>query len=885
MSPSVRVRPNSPDNTHHISLSGLGRTFGLKLERGAKSIIESPVSPSNIMKTGGVKKYGDFDPAFATIEMRTWEGGRGGEFLSDDPTKYYDGYGWTLSPGVWHQAPQWTWGEGYYGADLLMPGGKRRDVGNSVKWNALLSTNHIARSFVDQGTAHDMSRVQSWVRRIGTPPATLTVRVTTAATTAGGDGRIATSVGAGIATLESSACESLESFVWEAALTSIAAGDNTQTGTTTHNYWVELYTTAAGTDANHWEIGYNSSAAGNGSTSLKGDGTSGNWTASTVNFYLRVIPEPLRRKWHLFHMDRMLYAADEKEDGTTDMSIYMNGDRGLSTKTGGGGGTTAILYDAGKSWAANIFIGATVAIIRGTGAGQLAIVTGNASTSLDTTWAIAPGTDSEYVIYDTLEWTKLSSNIISSVGKKPVKDVTVGGDVAYFAFGASTMIGMLSWATSLHVADKSSVADSSIADFLDFFSDPVAGPQVYRAISSAGEVSRADLQNFSTLLTFSSGIACGGSGYPFTNLQDYNNQMHAFKEDSIWSIANDRSAKINVGLDAFASSNNGRAVATQNLFMYFGWSHSVERLGNGVVDDVGPWKGAGLKPGHQGPASVLTPVIAWTLEGVDAGTTGQSCMLAWNGRGWHEIYRVHSTGYRVENAIFQSNPGGRPRLWMSVGGDLVSMQFPKDTLNPRNDKEIHYQHEAVLETGIIDMDAVQLKKLFGKVYGVTKNLASSQARIYAEYQLDDDIASTQWTPLGSFIRSPIDNLNIRRGNKHALRMRYRGLTENSTVPTIMEAAVVKAVARTPVRRQWTIRSVTGDFQVDAQGLQDADPDDFYLWLQDVAVATEPILMRSAWEAMDNIYVFAEHPVLSREYTTPDGYWGGGLQMVIREIEE
>ena len=232
----------------------------------------------------------------------------------------------------------------------------------------------------------------------------------------------------------------------------------------------------------------------------------------------------------------------------------------------------------------------------------------------------------------------------------------------------------------------------------------------------------------------------------------------------------------------------------------------------------------------------------------------------------------------------QNNEGANPRLWMSVGGDLLCQRWPKDTLNPRNDGGIHYQHESVIETGTIDMNAMQLPKLFGKVNAVTKNLASTQAQIYAEYQLDDKIGSTNWLPIGRFNRSPVDTLIVRRGNKHAIRMRYRALTQNSTVSAQLQAMTVKAVARTPVRRQWTLRAITGDFQVDAQGLDDSDPDDFYAWMQDAAVSAEPLLMHSAWEAMDNIYVYAEHPVLQRLYTTPDGNWGGGLNLTLREID-
>lgn len=868
---NVSVKPNNPGNTHEIAISGLGRTWGIKLERGAKSIVEAPVKPSNIERGGGVKKYGDFDPNFAHIEMRTWEGGRGGEFLSDDPTKYADGYGWSLSPGVWHQAPQWHWGEGYYVADNLMPGSRRRDVGNSVRWRSLASTTHLARSFVDQGDAYAMTRAQLWVRRIGTPPAPLSLRLATSASDRPSSAAVAT------ATLNSTDTEALESFVWEAQLSS--AGNTTQSGTTTDNYWLEVFTTAAGTAANHWEVGYNSSAAGNGSTSLIGDGTSGGWAASSVHFYFRVIPEPLRRKWHFFHMDRALYAIDERKDRTSDTALYINGDRGKCSSNA----TTAAVTDGTKAWPANLWNTATVAIIRGPGSGQSSPISTNLSTIMGVSLQVAPTSESEYVIYDTHEWTGISSAIVSSIGNDPVKSVAVAGNVAYFAFGNSTHIGRLTWATSVHQAAKDS---TNFADHLDFFASPVTGPELWRAISSLGEVSRASLPStFSSAMSFSSGIAVGSTGYPFTNLKDYNDQMFAFKEDSIWVIKNDRASKLNIGLDAFASSNNGRAAMAQNLFLFMSWSHSLERLYQGTLDDIGPWKGEGLKPGHQGPISALAPVIAWTVAGINAGTTGRSAVMAWNGRGWHEHFRAPTTGYEMENLIFQSNPNARPRLWMSVGGDIISQQFPKDTLNPRNDKGIHYQHEAVMETGIIDMNAVQLSKLFGRVWAITKNLASSQAVIHAEYQLDDDIGSSNWISIGRFRRSPIDKLDIRRGNKHALKMRYRGLTQNSTVPTEMQAAVVKAVARTPTRRQWTVRAVTGDFQVDAQGLTDANPDDFYMWLQDAAVNTEPLLMRSTWEAMDNVYVYAEHPVLNRLYATPDGDWGGGLQLVVREIED
>src|SRR3990167_2450947 len=237
----VSVRPNSAANTHHISLSGLGRTFGVRLERGAKSIIEAPIQPSNVERGGGVKKFGDFDPQFAHIEMRDWTGGRGGEFLSDDPSMFYDGYGWSLTPGMWYQAPQWWWGEfrgpstavstvaNSEAADNFMPGALRSSAGYSVQWYGLASTTHLARSFQQQGSSYIMQRVQTWVRKIGEPPAPLNVRILSSATTAGGAGRPASSAAAGTTVqLLSSDVEPLESFVWTASMTTAS----TQSGTT-----------------------------------------------------------------------------------------------------------------------------------------------------------------------------------------------------------------------------------------------------------------------------------------------------------------------------------------------------------------------------------------------------------------------------------------------------------------------------------------------------------------------------------------------------------------------------------------------------------------------------------------------------------------------------
>jgi len=877
---SVYVRPESPGATHHISLQGGGRIWGIKLRRGARSIVESPITPSNIEKGGGGgKKFGDFDPSFAHIEMRDWSGGRGNEFFTNDPTQYYDGYGWTMTPGVWHQAPQWSFGEmTTLTGDNLMPGATRFRVGRSMQWQSLASTRHYARSFTQSSGAYNIKRVQTWIRRFGVPPAPLSVIVTTNANTTA-----ATSGTTNRVQLESTDTDELESFVWTATLSSVVAQD----GSTSKAVWVHLFTTVAGGEANHWELGYNTSAA-TGSSAVVGDGTTANWTASTVHFYFRTAPAKLAkrgRRWKLFEMERATYAVSIDADGSSSL-IYINGGRGQHSSAVTG--TTDAFHVNTISSEATYLIGGTAAIIRGTGAGLESVISTVTASSgsgggvkLGVSWDIAPSTDSEIVIYDVDHWEPVAAT--SAIGDGTVKSVTVGGDVAYFAFGASTFIGTFYWNSSIHANSKNTTV---LADYIHHYHDNVAGAQIFIALSSDGDLRRGKTPTTkgSSIQFSTQKIPAGSSDYPFTNLADYGGSLYASKEDSLWSIRNDKVEKVNVGFGAFASSNNGRSLFAQNLLLHFSWSHSLERLYQGTVDDIGPWRGAGLKPGHQGPISGSVPVIAWSFHGIDAGTTGQSAAMAYDGKkGWHEFHRAYSTGYRIQDIFFQNNPGGRPRVWMSEGGELISMQFPINTLNPRSDKEIHYQHESVIETATIDMGATQLKKLFYEIDAHTKNLASSVARIYTEYQLDDRIGSSNWLAIGQFYRSPQDQLFIRRGNKHAIRLRFRALTQNSTIPAELHAATLKAVGRTPVKRLWNLEAKAGDFQVDSQGLKDSDPDEFYAWLRESAENNQPLKMRSVWSAMDNIDVFAEHPVLNRTFTTPEGEWGGTLRMAIREI--
>lgn len=875
---SVKVRPNDPNATHKISLNDGMQEWGIEIAGGVQGVQEAPNSPSNIRITGGGSKYGDFDPSHSHLEQRTWEGGRAAKEYWQHETQYFDNLNaWTLTPEVLHNGLQWQFGEGYRPQHVLMPGAARHTVGRDMNWQGVLSSAYYARSFTAYAAStYAMQSVGMWVRRIGTPEHDLTVEIYSS-----GSNKPGTLLGTG--TLAATTIEEGVSQLHEFAMSSATGQDLAQT--TAAVYWAVVRSSAPGTNQNHWEFGYSSSDVPSCSlpstTMQSADGTT--YSTSPIHSYFRVGPTPAEKRWHFFSMEGAFYMADRPVT-STGSAIYINGDRGKAK--GSSGASTASLIDTDKTWSTGLWANsdAWVKIIRGTGEGSKSAISGNTSNTLTVSLPVAPTSTTEYVIYGTNEWTPLTTTATSSAtGDNAIRDVVEADNQAFFALGQSTDLGVMRWNSSVHQYDRSTNASSNGADILHLFYDPVDGPQLWRGRNSSDlvRVARSSVPAWGSTAKWSTGISVGERSYQITEIADYNDQLYVFKEDSLWTVKNDRAAKMNVGLEAMPSSQNGAAWAAQNFYLYFPWSHSVERLYSGTLDDMGPWKGEGLPSNRKGFVSSLEPIVAWLFAGIDA-STGISSILAWNDRGWHELFRAWAAGKRIQSIKWQPCPGTNPRLWVSIGGDVICIKFPLDTLNPLRDATQAFQHESHLITGTFDMGVSQLPKLFHEFFAITRNLESG-IEIYVDYQLDDEIGSTSWTALGRILHSPSQSLLINEGDKFKIRFRLRLLTDTATKPAIVDATILKGVARTPAKRQWVLRAKSGTYQVTAQGLPDHAPDDFYMWLQDAAVTTKPIHMRSIWRSMDDIWVYVEPPVINREYAVPDGAWGGTFSLVLREI--
>ena len=462
-----------------------------------------------------------------------------------------------------------------------------------------------------------------------------------------------------------------------------------------------------------------------------------------------------------------------------------------------------------------------------------------------------------------------------------VKSVAVGNGLAHMAKGTTEVIGVFTKVGSDYRWDDDAAAK---ADHLHVFYDPVDGAQLWRAENDSVDISRSDVKALETDLSFGTEITVGDSTAEIVGLADYNDQLWVRKEDSVWSVKNDRASRLNAGLDAVFETSAYVPMLAKDLFLYIGWDYSLERLYGGTLDDIGPWRGSGLPKSYQGRISAMCSGVGMLFVAIDGGSSNYSSVLVWDGTGWHTLFTGPEAGQRIRNVFWQPVASAAGRLWISYGGDSIYMVFPQHTLNPLHDTAVNYHHEFVLETATFTMGAERLPKLFKELNFITEALGTS-GNISVDYKVDEDIgdSTSKWTEVTTIYHSPDDVIPLNLGNKRRIRFRIRGRSEDADKPVKIIATVLECLARTPSKRQWNMRIKISDLQYTRWGAQDHDPRDFYKWLREASQSAKAIFMRANDELMDEVYVIVEPPGLFRTFLNTLQQWlSGKVTLTLRE---
>ncbi len=385
----------------------------------------------------------------------------------------------------------------------------------------------------------------------------------------------------------------------------------------------------------------------------------------------------------------------------------------------------------------------------------------------------------------------------------------------------------------------------------------------------AKSVSRADVVSaYTTDLAFRNSILIGTTSADINGIDTSNNTLWVRKVNEIGTVDNDRYTELDYGIKKTPSADNGKAFISWNSFVFFNWLFSTSRVYAGTVDDVGQgFKSNSFPFGREGVDSAYTTYISWLLVAKDAGSSGTSSVMLYDGLNWHEFARGWAAGRRIRDVFLQPVSGDRNRLWFDCGGDSVFIELPYNKGNPLYDTGMKYMHEAVIESAEIDMGtASKLPKFIKDMTMTTKNLNGDGIRVDFEYQLDEKIGTDEWITANPFMISPEDTINISEGNLRKFAYRLRLHTDNQLTPPDIRGIVPNGFARSESFRILECSATVKDMTVNGK-LQKAE--DTVNWLEEAAQGAFLVHVNSTYQQYNDFSAILAPPSIYPIKVTPE----------------
>lgn len=395
-------------------------------------------------------------------------------------------------------------------------------------------------------------------------------------------------------------------------------------------------------------------------------------------------------------------------------------------------------------------------------------------------------------------------------------------------------------------------------------------------------------------------ITCGDTRSNITNMvmAGYPKRPYVAKEDSIGSVWDGVYSEIAVPeMKWIMSEKNGQAMVQHDVYLYFNMAGGmVERYYEQRLDDIGPNREEGLPRNRQGEISCLVPYPGRLYAAINAGMSGYSSVLCYNGLGWHEIYRSNYLGKNITDLYIYATPGNDVSdiMYICEGTGIYSIPI---AINPM--KQYDYQYFGFKEsgdkpyivTGWFDFGYREINKYFHSVTitsDCTNDKTPTGFEYYYElyYQVDD---AKTWTMAGTSGAEPTIEFHLTDDNSlSGKRIRFKIVMysnsgyENS--PKLL-ALVAKSIVRLPVKRTWNITFLLEPMNDLNKRMLTDDKDDFYNLLMEWASSdrhSTPLIMRSKNVLYDNINVMIDPPSL-RPYQTINKFNDVGGQEEYKHI--
>lgn len=867
------VEPGSDDYSHEVVISSGAKKYGLKLQRGVKSIhIIPPPRQSPVIK----------------LEQNSWHAGRGAEIWFPNAYNFYDSMNmWTTTPNKLHPSPLLRWYSGMRDAETNMP-----VAGSSLQWIPLYAGSgsdpyrrYLDVSFIASATSN-RERCFLIFRRRGTPKDNL-LTVEWCTDSGGNPNTVSKTVTKTITNFPD-----ITSYYMEFKPSSVLAV------TSTTVYHIKVYGGANDNPENCWEVLCQADAAG------KNSSDNSSWTATAYSPFYRITDADINQRVFTFPFDGAWYAVTSRVDRAAS-KLYIFGNRGKATA---GASTTLTDTGAGQyggTWTTNLWATTTaetwkIRIVRGTGQGQVRQISSNTGTviTVSVAWDINPDSTSEYVIYGGSVMKEITGHGLGWVSDKP----KYANGIVYFPQNDTVDIRImqLNYANASDHGFDAEDTNHNRAWFLTPSFDASLGPIMMRAnqvATSSGapngkavSVGRSPTSpsgtpiSFGTDMTFQTSILVGDNTFRFTGMHSHQNQIYLAKEDKLYLLVSGVPTELTYGVDASPNILNGVAACTgtDNQF-YIAAEHDVFWISGGSSIPLG--LPSNLPSNRAGYVMDMISEKGWLFAALDAADGYSSVMrMTLQDRTWHEQIRGFAVGRRIRGVTWLNWVETRPHLSHECQGELLYQEMPLYGVRPVQDTSLPYQHEGIIEFQTMDLLNTD-PKFFSYFELVSKKLATADypaaygREIALDYQLNDNIGSATWIPTGTFGLSPQDKVDISLGTQFKIRPRLRIESNKTNNPPIVENLALSLFSRT---KQYS--SILLD--VLAQEEDDVSGEEIWHWLIDRVLASETVWVESVFSFIHNRrMVLPAEPNTNIITLNEDSGFDGTLQLYMEFLPE
>ena len=344
--------------------------------------------------------------------------------------------------------------------------------------------------------------------------------------------------------------------------------------------------------------------------------------------------------------------------------------------------------------------------------------------------------------------------------------------------------------------------------------------------------------------------------------------------------------RINIDeLATTADMYNGRAVGTADVYLMWGWLNGLQRYYNTQIEGKGPDHDEGMPDDMKGRVSQILSYPSNTFISIDAGTSGYSSVMMFNGNGWHNIYRAPNAGERIHDIAFQPIYGERPdRLWINVGGDVIWLAMPSKILYAPHDPNAEYTHESVVVSSWITGGMAEVTKLWQSLSIMADGLDGKTCLIEADYQLDDE---EQWHPIpgNPYDTSPQQEKEFAREdesvNGKKLRYRLRLQTTDMHKTPKVNVILIKELGKVDIKFSYSFGFRNIKYKANLSGeYEEIEPYELDEILDEWANDLATLRLNSAYKIFDNKKVFIDGVQTSVIKEKEEGYLG---QITVTEI--